>query len=122
MKSLWINFITHNKGRWQWKPSLIQSQEVSALNKKMWIAPHWEFCWGPFVFQWTGYSHKKEYKGTYFPEMDVTADIQQLRINELEHAIRTHRKRVGEKYATETDRKLWNVLNISPFSNYIPFI
>ncbi len=75
----------------------------------MWLAPHWEFCWGLLVIQWTGYSHEKEYKGTYF-EHECPADALQHRINELEHAIREHRNKIFPVDSMHVDRELWKVL------------
>jgi len=106
---MWIQLITHKKLRWQWKSSFIQSQTLFNRGGKMWLAPHWEFCWGPFVFQWTGYSHEKEYKGTYM-EHECPAEILQHRINELEQAIREHRNRIFPVNAMHVDHQLWEVL------------
>lgn len=106
---MWIEFITYKKFSWQWKPSFIQSQTLFNRGGKMWLAPHWEFVWGPFVFKWTGYSHEKEYNGNYF-EHECPAEIRQQRINELEHAIREHRNLIVETNAMQVDRDLWKVL------------
>ena len=75
----------------------------------MWLAPHREFCWGPLVIQWTGYSHEKEYNGTYF-EHECPADTLQHRINELENAIREHRNKIFPVDSMHVDRELWKVL------------
>jgi hypothetical protein len=106
---MWIEFITHKQFSWRWKPSFIQSQNLFNRGGKMWLAPHWEFCWGPFVFKWTGYSHEREYKGKYY-EHECPAPILQHRINELEDAIRSHRNHIMEVDAMHVDRQLWEVL------------
>lgn len=109
IKQLWIEFKTYNKCRWTWLPQYTCSQTLFNRGGKMWLAPHWELCWGPLVFQWTGYSHEKEYKGTYM-EHECPAEILQHRINELEHAIREHRNKIFPAEAMHVDNKLWEVL------------
>lgn len=108
-KTLWIDFITHSRKRsWKWKPWFIKSQMIYGRGGKTWLAPHWELGWGCLVFHWTGYSHETEYKGTYKDDHECPAEVMQERINELEHAIRTHRKEM-QPYSV-IDAKLWKVL------------
>lgn len=110
-KTLWIDFVTHARKRtWQWKPWFIKSQIVYARGGKTWLAPHWEIGWGPLVFHWTGYDHEKEYTGAYQNEHECPADLMQVRINELENAIRIHRKETQSYSISDSDDALWEVL------------
>jgi hypothetical protein len=109
IKQLWIEFKTYQRFRWRWKPSFLRSQIIFGRGGKTWLAPHWELSWGPLVFHWTGYSHEKEYKGTY-KEHECPAELMQERINELENAIRVHRDEVGDTLSMHVDRQLWKVL------------
>lgn len=109
IKQIWISFNTYNSSRWAWKPAYLRGQTLFNRGGKMWLAPHCEFVWGPFVFQWTGYSHEKEYKGTYM-EHECPAKTLQHRIDELENAIREHRNMIFPVDAMHVDRQLWKVL------------
>jgi hypothetical protein len=107
-KTLWVHFISHSRERkWQWKPLYSRSQMIYGMGGKTWIAPIYEFCWLFIVFQLTRYGQKKEYHGGHV-EHDCQEEIMQVRINELENAIRIHRDHMHTP--TATDRLLWQVL------------
>lgn len=110
IKQIWFQVITYNKGRWHWKPHCMRSQHIFNRGGKMWLAPDWELVWGPFVFHWTGYSHEKEYKGTYYDDHECPAPLLKHRIKELENAIREHRNKIFPVDAMHVDRELWKVL------------
>lgn len=108
-KTLGIDFVTHGRKRkWQWKPWFIKSQIIYGRDDKTWLAPFWELGWGCLVFHWTGYDFEKEYTGTYKETHECPAELMQERINELENAIRIHRKEM-QPYSV-IDANLWKVL------------
>ncbi len=110
IKQIWIDVNTYSTFRWNWTPKFLRSQTVFGRGGKMWLAPHWELSIGPFVFHWTGYSHEKEYDGTY-REHECPSGLMQDRINALENAIRVHRDQVTSANAMYVDSKLWKVLD-----------
>jgi hypothetical protein len=84
---IWFEVRTYDlPKRWRWKPSFIKSHIVYELGGKGWMAPHWELVWLCFVFHWTGYSHKKEWRNNVLHH-ECPADLMQERINELEVAL-----------------------------------
>ena len=106
---LWLHFIVHNRrASWYWKPVFLRSQTVYNLGGKMWIAPHFEFVWLFIVLQFTFFSRRKEYEGTYY-EPECVSEILQDRINILESAIRKHKDQTTK--TSQKDLDLWNSLN-----------
>lgn len=106
-KSLWVNFSTHDNGKFRLKPSYLRSQIIYNLGGKMWLAPHLEFCWLFLVFQFTLYSMRKEYNSGYY-EHECPEQMLQDRINVLENAIRQHKKSCQQP--DEQDMRLWSSL------------
>ena len=104
---MWIEFITHEKFRWKWKPWFLKSHMVYTLGDVAWIAPLWECGWLCFVFHWKAYNLKKIYKRAY-AEHECPADIMQERINELESAILSHKRLKQVEGQSVSDRKLWS--------------
>lgn len=104
-----ISLSFYDKLRWFLRPKFIRSQMLYKSKSKMWMAPIYEFSFGPFVFDFTFYSKRKEYHSS-FDEHECEAEPLQDRVNELEEAIRTHRDQVGETLSMYVDRKLWGVL------------
>jgi len=109
---MWIEFITHEKFNWKWKPWFLKSHMVYTQGEVAWIAPIWEWGWFCFVFHWKAYNLKKVYKGTY-TEHECPADLMQERMNELEAAIRSHKRIKQVEGSSFSDRKLWAFLKDS---------
>lgn len=105
-----IHFATYDKLRWFWRPHFIRSQVIFRKKDKVWLAPIYEFSFGPFVFNIALYSLKKEYHGE-FAEHECPAELTQDRLNELEEAIRTHRDQIGYTKSMYVDRQLWKILD-----------
>lgn len=110
-RTLWINFITHERKRnLRWKPWFLRTNMVYDLGGKSWLAPMWEIGWLFFVFHWTAYNLKKEYKHSPISYHECPEELMQERINELEGAIRAHRASVPEPQSMQNDRDLWAAL------------
>lgn len=110
-KTLHFKLTTHSRKRlWQWKPCFLKSHVIYVQDGKTWLAPLYEFVWLFFVFDWVAYNLKKQYKYHIGDDHECPAEVMQIRINELESAIRNHKK-FWNKSSSAIDNDLWRLID-----------
>ncbi|CAB4196859.1 hypothetical protein UFOVP1290_379 [uncultured Caudovirales phage] len=110
-KTLHFKLITHSRKRsWRWMPLFFKSQVIYVQDGKTWLAPLYEVGWLFFVFDWVAYDLRKEHGLPFDDDHECPAELMQIRINELESAIRNHKK-FWNKSSSTIDNELWKLIN-----------